>query len=496
MSTPEFWIFPIALLGACVGSFLNVVIFRLPRGLSVAQPRWSFCPQCEHRIRAYDNIPVFGWLLLAGKCRDCRLAIPPMYPVVEALTALLFVVIWDVACVARVTPVSTIAVIWPMAASLLFLFSSLMAMSVMDLETYTVDIRLCDASVAVGVICYSIWGLTDDQTTARLMPAIDDSLPPAVVVAAVAAAAAWAIWSKAATIFKKSDPIEFEQEPSPQNDVPAASDSPPGQNVVSSPTAGKPSTEKAAAVLGVVTLGAIAVGACVWIYWFPSWPDGLAVSPGQVRGLAALFVFMTALIAASITPREADAMVVDEIESQRAEARSMALREFAGFLPSLIAAGMAIWWLHSQSRLAEEWTSTSGIPFFSPTSPGGAPWALNMHMIASAALAATLGWTVRILGTLAFGKEAFGTGDIYILAAIGAAAGLSIAIIGFFLAAFLALAGVAIMLVRKRSKAVPFGPWLALGAFLALYLRPPLMNTVNPVLRFIWGRLTGQPDFL
>jgi leader peptidase (prepilin peptidase)/N-methyltransferase len=73
-------------LGAVVGSFLNVVSFRLPRHESVVRPR-SRCPSCGVPIRPYDNIPVLSWLVLRGRCRSCRAPISPRYPLVEALTA-------------------------------------------------------------------------------------------------------------------------------------------------------------------------------------------------------------------------------------------------------------------------------------------------------------------------------------------------------------------------------------------------------------------------
>lgn len=74
-----------ALLGLVVGSFLNVVIYRLPRRESLAWPG-SRCPLCGHEIRWYHNIPLAGWLVLRGRCHDCGSAIPLRYPVVELLT--------------------------------------------------------------------------------------------------------------------------------------------------------------------------------------------------------------------------------------------------------------------------------------------------------------------------------------------------------------------------------------------------------------------------
>src|SRR5687767_10989806 len=92
-------------LGACVGSFLNVVVWRLPRVEYQEGDHWlrmlgrtveklshppSHCPKCSAAIRWYDNVPVIGWMKLGGKCRNCRASISPRYPIVEAVCGLLF----------------------------------------------------------------------------------------------------------------------------------------------------------------------------------------------------------------------------------------------------------------------------------------------------------------------------------------------------------------------------------------------------------------------
>ncbi len=79
-------------LGATIGSFLNVVAYRLPRRESLVRPG-SRCPGCGTAIKAYDNLPVFGWLLLRGRCRNCKTRISPRYPIIEALTAVLAVTV-------------------------------------------------------------------------------------------------------------------------------------------------------------------------------------------------------------------------------------------------------------------------------------------------------------------------------------------------------------------------------------------------------------------
>src|SRR5947209_5628251 len=88
---PHLFLIPfLFLLGACVGSFLNVVVWRLPRQESLVTPP-SHCPKCNTPLAWYDNIPVFGWIFLKGRCRYCKEAISPRYPIVEAITGGLFV---------------------------------------------------------------------------------------------------------------------------------------------------------------------------------------------------------------------------------------------------------------------------------------------------------------------------------------------------------------------------------------------------------------------
>jgi leader peptidase (prepilin peptidase) / N-methyltransferase len=82
------------LFGIVIGSFLNVCITRIPERISIVSPG-SKCPRCETPIKPYDNIPVFGWLRLRGKCRTCHLPISPMYPIVEFLTGAFFVLTYS-----------------------------------------------------------------------------------------------------------------------------------------------------------------------------------------------------------------------------------------------------------------------------------------------------------------------------------------------------------------------------------------------------------------
>lgn len=137
-----FWLVVSGVLGAIVGSFLNVVIWRLPRGESLVTPP-SRCPSCGKRIRWFDNVPILAWLLLRGKCRACKARISIRYPFVEALTALLF--LW----VARRHPVPDEAAV---ALSKAALLSALVALSAIDLDTRLLPDAITKPSIVVGLV--------------------------------------------------------------------------------------------------------------------------------------------------------------------------------------------------------------------------------------------------------------------------------------------------------------------------------------------------------
>ena len=81
------------MFGMCIGSFLNVCIYRLPSSMSIINPSRSFCPQCNSAIQFYDNIPVFSYLWLKGRCRNCKASISLRYPLVELMTGILAIAI-------------------------------------------------------------------------------------------------------------------------------------------------------------------------------------------------------------------------------------------------------------------------------------------------------------------------------------------------------------------------------------------------------------------
>lgn len=129
-------------LGACIGSFLNVVIYRVPAGLSILHPP-SRCPHCLRQLAPRDNIPIIGWFLIRGKCRYCHTPVSLRYPAIEAFTALLF---WSVAAYFGTSiPILTLCFY---AAFL----SWLLVLAMIDIDTMTLPNSLTQSGLVLGLI--------------------------------------------------------------------------------------------------------------------------------------------------------------------------------------------------------------------------------------------------------------------------------------------------------------------------------------------------------
>ena len=129
----------ILVIGFCVGSFLNVAIYRLPRGLSVNEPKRSFCPSCQTSLPWWQNFPIFTWLLQRGKCRTCKAPIAVRYLIVEVLTGLLFYAAWR-----EFDMVSAILAI--------VLITILVTVSFIDAETQLIPVSWTTAGAVIALI--------------------------------------------------------------------------------------------------------------------------------------------------------------------------------------------------------------------------------------------------------------------------------------------------------------------------------------------------------
>jgi leader peptidase (prepilin peptidase)/N-methyltransferase len=137
----HFWTLFIGIFGAMTGSFLNVVIHRMPREESIVHPP-SHCPTCNHRIPMWQNMPIFSWLMLRGRCASCRTAISPRYIGVEALTGVLFVAAW--LYYGESAP-------WA-AASASILLAGFVAATFIDFEHFIIPDEITWGGAAAGVI--------------------------------------------------------------------------------------------------------------------------------------------------------------------------------------------------------------------------------------------------------------------------------------------------------------------------------------------------------
>ena len=144
------------ILGAVIGSFLNVVIYRLPAGLSVNEPKRSFCPHCKAQIPCHQNIPLFSWLLLRGKCAQCGQPIAFRYFAVELLTAGLFLTLWN-----QCVEAGTLSLVLP----LWVLVSLLIAATFIDLDHFIIPDELTLGGAAAGLVfSFVLPGLMGQQS--------------------------------------------------------------------------------------------------------------------------------------------------------------------------------------------------------------------------------------------------------------------------------------------------------------------------------------------
>ena len=149
LTPPEIFTYAVlGFAGLCIGSFFNVLIWRIPRGESIVWPP-SHCGKCGARIRAFDNIPVLSYLFLWGKCRSCKARISFVYPLVEILTAVALIVFWVLLGVTPATPwYNNIIPLFQVASLIL-----LIPISVIDIRHYIIPDRftLPFLAIALGI---------------------------------------------------------------------------------------------------------------------------------------------------------------------------------------------------------------------------------------------------------------------------------------------------------------------------------------------------------
>lgn len=447
------WLFFFTALGLCVGSFLNVVIYRLPLGIALTRPVWSFCPHCGQPIRWIDNLPVISYLRLRGRCWSCWEPISPRYGLIELTTAITVILLFDSffitqsrdGLVAANDVTWRLSEDWPIFIAHVILFSSLLAMSVIDMQFYWVDIRFTHLAAAAGIASACLW--TPYHSRHWLMPH-DGTLVATVSMFAVFAI----IWIA----------LQLRSREAPRVDQPADQTVEPLPDVVIEHP--QPSIAPLLPPLALLMflLVACAAGA------------GENLAAFTARAIACLVFFFLLIIYGGSHRRDADTEIIEAIEEEAPHARGMALRETAVLVPALVV-GMGVLFLvlREPSAMAIARRIIHWQPLRGEWQPvWGLARGINGYVIA-----AGIGWTIRIIATLGFGKEAFATGDIHMMAAAGAVLGWQVVLVGFVLACFLAVAGWLLLLPFKRSRAIPLGPWLWIGFLSATLFYKPLAGT-------------------
>lgn len=379
--TPEWiWLVFIFAFGACVGSFLNVVVYRLPRDKSLVHPP-SACPSCDTPIRFYDNIPLVSWIVLRAKCRKCGARISPRYFIVELITALLylFVYCWFFVWQYRQTGLVGVDSLqlffasggWLFYLNVIVLVSAFLAASAIDLELWIIPISICWFVTAIGFFN---------------------------------ASAAWYILrpieEAAVTLFPLVPP------------------------------------KWAAASLGA-GIGLVISLVALKLRWIvPSYD----LSEDQEADI----------------PPEDRAAYTGETEPEYDDRREI-MKECLFLLPVLTGGLLALLILNNESAAAK-WAGIYENPVIRGFLSSFCGYLAGCGVV----------WTTRILGTLAFGREAMGLGDVHLMGAAGAVIGPAWAVLAFFIAPFFGLLWALYQFFFKKTRQIPYGPFLSFAIFIVI----------------------------
>lgn len=377
------WVVFIFAFGGIVGSFINVVIYRLPAGMSVITPS-SRCPTCGARLSWWENTPILGWLLVRGRCRHCGVAISAQYMLVELFMALLFAGLYlafymsgpaVMVAAARVGWWDEVGGNWwyfngitrtfPAFIALLFMLAGLVAMTVIDARTFEIPLKIPFVVTLIALLAWPVQALLPVRTGAR------------------------ALWAIQTTDWQ----------------------------------------------------------------WF-------AVACGGMLGiLVALALLRRGILRYSFADYEQYVEEGETFADYPHARREMAIEML--FLAPCIA-GLVVGYVLG-ARI------------------GGGPPPVIVQAVGGSLLGYLVGgglvWAVRILGTLGFGKEAMGLGDVHLLAAVGAVLGWVDPIFVFLLAPFFGLAWAVLSmgfssLLHKKRRELPYGPHLAVATLVVLLCRP------------------------
>jgi leader peptidase (prepilin peptidase)/N-methyltransferase len=380
------WFIFIFAFGCCIGSFLNVVIYRLPRDKSLITPG-SSCPACGGHIRFYDNIPLLSWLLLRAKCRHCKAPISARYFIVELLTASvflgLFILYFNTDLRAGLRPF--LGGGWFIYLTSIILLGAFIAASAIDLEHWVIPLSICWLVTGVGLI-----------TSAAGVYIINPS-----------------------SLIRKYSLL------------PSAS----------------------------ANTGLLAIGAAI----------GLAISWVLVATGLVKRSYESVDIKSEIRNPKSETDQPEKSTEPQFNHRLEICREVVFLLPIFVCSAAAYWIMKETVPIEVR----NNFPTQHPVIAGllGSMWGYFVGCC--------IVWVVRILGTLAFGREAMGLGDVHLMGAAGAVVGPLFVVVAFFIAPFFGLAWASFQMFFKKIRQIPYGPFLSLAVFTVIILHDWIRERIS-----------------
>jgi leader peptidase (prepilin peptidase)/N-methyltransferase len=397
------WIVFLFAIGCCVGSFLNVVIYRVPREKSLVKPA-SACPSCGKHIHFYDNIPLFSWLFLGGKCRYCKTGISPRYFVIELLTGLVFIgtfLLYFNSGLRHGIP-AFLSGGWILYLVSVVMLSALIACSAIDLEMWIIPLSICWFATAAGLAGGAVAPFFIHPATIRhyfLLPTTADL----VLI---------------------------------------------NHTTVASLSFG--------ATIGLgISMCLLAAGIVKRSYDFSmieNWPP----NPREPND-------------SGPKPDAAQAGTEEEFND-----RIEMLREMLFLLPIIACALTANWLVNRYQPLHDWWFVFTQRPVVEGV----------MGSLTGYFAGCTIVWATRIFGTLAFGKEAMGLGDVHLMGAAGTVIGPLFIVIAFFAAPFFGLIWAAVQMFSKKTRQIPYGPFLSMGIVVVMIFHDGIIE----YLKVVFGR--------
>ncbi|MHC4975583.1 MAG: prepilin peptidase [Planctomycetota bacterium] len=475
--------------GACAGSFINVLVYRLPRGLGVVVPT-SRCPSCDHKLTWKENIPILGWIVLGGKCRFCKARISPEYPLVEASVALLFAgvfMLWFMdpspfefiginADAARPEwAYTSLKYVWPYFAAILFLLGGLVASTIIDARTFTIPIVIPWIVAGVGIAGHVASALLVQYSPMKQLFLAGEHIWAIPVhgwtwsLAAIGGGAGLILSNillRARVIpLSFSDYEEWEKEALAKRE--AAKPRPEEPQEVQEPEPPSDHHDLGSIIVRVLilTLPAILgmwIGVAIGLK-FSAWKLGLALG----GGIGLIIGIVLRRFAPSPEPTEDDPIWLHYPYIRRELGK-----EVLFILP--IVAGFAAGWLLdtrvlTHAALPPLWLEALGGSLLGMLAGGGIVWA------------------VRIIFSYAFDMEAMGLGDVHLMAGVGAVLGWIDPLLAFFLAPLFGLLWAMCTpllrtVVRRSPTALPYGPHLATATVVILLGKPGIEKLLSIII--------------